>query len=90
MHSEHRTNLDCTLHASAVVKLETSISMDEAQRKLESLGNQIIERDDEARTFKILDTVEHPSEVWWVCDFCGAVSLSEQVILEHEAKEHGS
>lgn len=89
MNVQHRTNLNCTLHATGMVKLETDISMDEAQAKLESLGNEIIERDDEARTFKVLDTVTHPTEEVWVCDYCGAYSSSEQVILEHEAKEHG-
>ena len=90
MHSEHRTNVDCTIHATGVVKLESDISMDEAQRKLESLGNEVIDRNDEARTFKVLDTVNHPAEWVWVCDYCGAYSHSDQVILEHEAKEHGS
>lgn len=90
MRSTHRTNIGCTIHATSTVKLETDISMDEAQSKLEALGNEIIERDDEARTFKVLDTVTHPTEEVWVCDHCGAYSKSEEVTRQHEENCNGS
>lgn len=89
MNKQLRTNVDCTIHATGTVRLESDISMDEAQRRLEALGNEVIERDDSARTFTILDTITHPTDEVWACDYCEAYSRSEQVILEHEAREHG-
>jgi hypothetical protein len=76
--------MDVVIESSAVMRLESDISMDDAQSKLESLGNQIIERDDEKRIFLVLDTKTNPTEIVWCCDYCGAYSKSEQVIIDHE------
>jgi hypothetical protein len=84
MNQQVITNLDVLIEASAVFKLETGINMDEAQAKLEALGNQIIERDDDHKTFLVFDTKTHPTEIVWCCDFCNAYSKSEQTIIDHE------
>jgi hypothetical protein len=84
MNQQLITNLDVLIEASAVFRLETEISMDEAQAKLEALGNQIIERDNEQKTFLVFDTKTNPTEVVWCCDFCNAYSKSEQIIIDHE------
>lgn len=84
MNMQEHTNMDVIIESSAVMRLESGISMDDAQAKLESLGNQIIERDDEKRTFLVLDTKTNPTEIVWCCDYCGAYSKSEQVIIDHE------
>lgn len=88
MNMQERTNMDVVIESSAVMRLESDISMNDAQAKLESLGNQIIERDDEKRTFLVLDTKTHPTETVWCCDYCGAFSKSEQVIIDHEKECH--
>ena len=45
------------IRAEGTVKLENpSMTMDEAEAKLKALGNTILSRDDDARTFKIMDT----------------------------------
>ncbi len=80
-----KANLDVVVEASATLKLESpDISMDDAQSTLEKLGNEILERDDEARTFVVLNTKDHPMDEVWCCDYCDAYSKSEQVIINHE------
>lgn len=85
-----RVNIDARIEVHAEVKLESLISMDEAEKKLEALGNEIVSRDDDRRTFCILDTVNHPIEEVWQCDHCEAYSKDYHVIEAHEAQCHGS
>lgn len=80
-----KSNVDVLFEATATLTLESpDISMDAAQAKLESLGNEILERDDDARTFMVLNTKDHPMDEVWCCDYCDAYSKSEQVIINHE------
>ncbi len=80
-----KSNLDVLIESTATLTLESpDISMDAAQATLEKLGNEILERDDEARTFVVLNTKDHPMDEVWCCDFCNACSQSEQVIIDHE------
>lgn len=89
----YRTNVDTCIEAKAVMRLENpDLTMDEAIAKLEALGNQIIERDDENRSVTVLDTKQFMTEVVYECEKgCGAYSRHEQKIIDHEKEcQHGS
>lgn len=90
MEQTHRTNADATIRGEAIMCLENpDMSMDEGEAELVAAGNVILERDDDARTFKVLDAELCVEELVWVCDHCDAYSRSEDKIKRHEATCRG-
>lgn len=80
----------------AVARPRPGLSMEELIKRMEDLGNEII--DDQGGSLLLVEKVYPisydpvndfaPMELLWKCDFCGAYSRDEATIVKHEKEVH--